>query len=170
MSEAVTIIRQAGEGERRAWAGGGLFTFKATSDETAGAMLLMEHRSERGKVTPLHLHPNEDEGFYVIAGEILVHVDGEESTVGVGGVFVVPRGTPHAFMVTSETAHLLAWQTPASGQEFYFGASDPVDGDAGPDVEPDWDRLRAVAQQSDAIELLGPPPFDTAAHEALETA
>ena len=36
MSSAVPIIRQAGEGEHLGFAGGGVFTVKATAAETAG--------------------------------------------------------------------------------------------------------------------------------------
>jgi quercetin dioxygenase-like cupin family protein len=161
MSQAVPIIRQAEEGERLAWAGGGTLTLKATAAETAGALLLQMFSGERGKVTPLHLHPEEDEGFFVIEGELLVHVDGEEHGVSRGGVFVCPRGVPHAFLVTSEHAQLLAWQTPASGEAFYREASDTTT-EADESHPPDWERLRAVAERSPSIELLGPPPFEAA--------
>ncbi len=170
MSGSVPIIRQAGEGERLGWAGGGVITMKATASETAGALMMQEFSGERGKVTPLHLHPNEDEGLYVIEGEILVHVDGEDHRVAQGGMFVCPRGVPHAFMVTSETAHLLAWQTPGTGEAFYREASDPVGAHAGDSHPPDWERLREVAARSDSIELLGPPPFTVTASSPAERA
>src|SRR4051812_36770615 len=130
MSPAVPIIRHAPEGERLAWAGGGVLTLKATADETAGALMLFAFSGERGKVTPMHRHPHEDEGLYVAEGGLLVQVDGAEHRRGQGGVFVCPRGVPHAFKVVSETAHLLSWQTPASGEPFYRAASDPAAPDA----------------------------------------
>ena len=117
MSTAVPIIRQDGEGEQMWFAGGGTFTWKATAEETGGAFLLLEDRMEQGKVTPLHLHPNEDEAIYVLEGELLVHFDGEEHRVGPGGLFVAPRGLPHAFMVVSESARVLGLQTPGSGEQ-----------------------------------------------------
>jgi len=79
----------------------------------------------------LHLHPHEDETIYVLAGEIIVSVDGEEHRLGEGGVFVAPPGLPHAF---------------------------PEDDASRP---PDLARLQEVAQRSETIELLGPPPFAT---------
>jgi quercetin dioxygenase-like cupin family protein len=122
MSTAIPIIRQDGEGELMWFAGGGAFTWKATSAETGGAFILLEDRMVRGKSTPFHLHPNEDEAIYVLEGELLVHIDGEEHRVGPGGLFFAPRGVPHAFMVTSETAHVLGWQTPGTGESFYRDA------------------------------------------------
>jgi quercetin dioxygenase-like cupin family protein len=169
MSSAVPIVRQAGEGERLGFAGGGVFTVKATAAETGGAFLLMEHRSVGGKSTPLHTHP-EDEAIYVLEGELLVHIDGEEHHVGKGGFFVAPRGVPHAMLVTSETAHMLALQTPGTGEAFYRDASDPVDSATDPSLAPDWARLRKVAEVSDSIQLLGPPPFAAEQQKAAAAA
>ena len=112
MSSAVPIIRQAGEGEQMWFAGGGTFTWKATAAETGGAFIMLEDRMARGKTTPLHTHPNQDEAIYVLEGELLVDIEGEQHRVGQGGLFVAPRGMPHAFMVTSETAHVLSGANP----------------------------------------------------------
>ncbi len=165
MSSAVPIIRQDGEGERMWFAGGGIFTWKATGAETGGAFLLMEDRMEGGKVTPFHLHPNEDEAIYVLEGELLVDVDGEQHPVRQGGFFLAPRGVPHAFMVTSESARVLALQTPGTGESFYRDAGEPVHSAADAARPADFARLREVAERSASIELLGPPPFDDALHE-----
>lgn len=166
MSTAVPIIRQDGEGELMWFAGGGAFTWKATAAETGGAFILMEDRMKGGKVTPLHLHPDEDEAIYVLEGELLVDVEGEQHRVGRGGFFFAPRGVAHAFMVTSQTAHVLALQTPGTGESFYRDAGEPVSSAADASRPPDWDRLREVAERSRCIELLGPPPFAAARQEA----
>jgi quercetin dioxygenase-like cupin family protein len=165
MSTAVPIIRQAGEGEQLWFAGGGVFTMKASAAETGGAFILLEDRMVRGKTTPLHLHPNEDEAIYVLEGELLVDVEGEQHRVGQGGLFVAPRGVPHAFMVTSETAHILSLQTPGTGEAFYRALTEPVSSAADASRPPDWARLREVAERSESIELLGPPPFAAAQQE-----
>ena len=165
MSKVVPIIRQAGEGEQMWFAGGGVMTWKATAAETGGAFLLLEDRMARGKMTPLHQHPNDDEAIYVIEGEILAHVEGEEHPVGAGGLFFAPRGVPHAFMVTSETAHVLALLTPGTGEAFYRDAGEPADADTDAS-RVDFARLREVAERSESIELLGPPPFAEAASQS----
>jgi quercetin dioxygenase-like cupin family protein len=162
MASAVTVIRQAGEGEQFWFAGGGLLTMKAISAETGGAFALFEDREVGGKSTPLHLHPGDDEVIYVLEGEILVHVHGEEYRVGQGGAFAAPRGVPHAFLVTSETARLLALTVPGTGwaEVQYRELCEPASPDAVPGSRPpDFARIRAVAERSDCIEILGPPPF-----------
>jgi quercetin dioxygenase-like cupin family protein len=159
MSSAVPIIRNRGDGERMWFAGGGVLTWKATAAETGGAFLMFEDRMERGKVTPLHIHPGQDEAIYVLDGEIVAHVEEAQHRVGAGGLFFAPRGVPHAFMVASATAHILSLQTPGSGESFYREAGEPATSDADASRPPDWGRLRRVAEGSDSIEILGPPPF-----------
>jgi quercetin dioxygenase-like cupin family protein len=95
-------------------------------EETDGVFMLIEDRMQKGKTTLLHAHPHEDETFIVLEGEILVHVDGSEHRVGPGGIAVAPRGTKHAFLVTSEVGRILALQTPGTGEPpFYRDASAP---------------------------------------------
>src|SRR5918911_2216551 len=167
MSAAVPIIRGEGEGERLWFAGGGVHVWKATSEETDGAFILFEDRMMRGKTTPLHTHPHEDETFVVLEGQILVHVEGTEHPVGPGGVAVVPRGTRHAFLVTSEMARILVLHTPGTGEAFYRDASEPSTDETDAERPPDLDRLRAAAQRHpDIIEILGPPPFEVAKESA----
>jgi len=145
------MVRDTGEGEQRWFCGGGLHTWKATRQDTGGAFLLFEDRLDLGKVTPLHRHPDADETFYMLEGEVLLHIDGEQWPLHTGGI-------PHAFMVTSELARMLCLQTPGSGEEFYRIASEPaVEGE--PAAPIDFDRVREAATQTGAIELLGPPPF-----------
>ena len=146
-------IRQQGEGERLYFCGGGTFTWKVTGADTGGAFFVIEDELVQGKVTPLHIHPDADETFYMIEGEILVHIDGNETTVGAGGLAMFPRNVPHAFMVTSPTARMLSFQNPAAGEAFYRHASE-----ASP-TPVDFDRIRAAAEATGAIQILGPPPF-----------
>src|SRR5919198_6179322 len=156
---ATATIRQRGEGEYLGFAGGGTVTMKAGSAATGGSLMVMEDRVVRGKTTPLHVHPNEEEAVYVLEGEIVAYLDGEERRVGPEGLLVVPRGVPHALLVTSETARLLGMVAPgATAETFFRDASDPVASES--EVRPpNFDRLLAVAQRSDFIEVLGPPPF-----------
>ncbi len=161
MNNPVPIIRAAGEGDRQSFLGGGLHTWKLLAEETGGAFFLFEDAMVQGKCTPLHRHPEADETTYVLEGEIVLNVDGKESRLGAGGMSFVPRGVPHAFLVVSDTARLLALQTPGIGQEFYRAASEPTTSDTSDAV--DIARLQASAQDNPrGVELLGPPPFEPA--------
>lgn len=170
MSTAGPVVRREGEGERLWFYGGGVFTVKATSAETGGSLFAFEDAMAQGKTTPLHLHPEEEEAIYVIEGELLVNIDGIEHLVGSGGFFVAPRGVPHALLVTSKIARVLAMLVPGKAEAFYRGASEPASSETSPAGPVDFDRLRQSAERNGSIEILGPPPFDKSRIEALVTA
>jgi quercetin dioxygenase-like cupin family protein len=158
MATLTATVRDSGEGEKRWFCGGGLHTWLATSEETGGAFLLFEFAGEQGKVTPLHLHPASDETFYILDGEIMLDLAGEKRPLSAGGIGVVPRGVPHAFMVTSAQTRFLTIQTPGTDEAFYRLASEPASEGSQP-IPVDFDRVRAAAHETGAIEILGPPPF-----------
>ena len=168
MPTAAPIVLAESDGDPL-WFNRDLLTFKATSEQTAGAFLLLEERSQRGKVTPLHIHPEEDESFYVLEGEVLVHIDGAEH-LGVPGSFIaIPRGVPHAFTVTSETARLLVLITPgsAAAEGFFRDAGDPAPERELPPRGPlEIERIQAAAERHGSVRLLGPPPFTPPAEVA----
>ena len=132
------------------------------AEETRGAFLLFEDRMEQGKMTPLHIHPDSDETMYVLEGEILMHLDGRQERVAAGGVAMAPRGVPHAFMVVSPVARMLCLHTPGSCESFYWGASEPIDGDGAGSGIVDLERVRASGQHHGGIQFVGPPPFEAA--------
>jgi quercetin dioxygenase-like cupin family protein len=158
MSALISTVRESDANERRWFCGGGVHTWIATDSDTGGTFLLFEDDLDQGKVTPLHQHPHAEETFYMLEGEILLSLDGQQIPLGAGGRAIIPRGVPHAFLVTSPRARMLCLQTPGGGEAFYRLASSPaVDGQPQPPV--DFDRVRQAAGDTDAIVLLGPPPF-----------
>ena len=159
MKAAIPVVRANGEGERLRFWGGGLITMKATAAETGGAFLLFEDFLEQGKTTPLHAHPNEDEVLYILEGEVLVQVDGQDHRVADRGMAFAPRGVPHAFLVTSPTARLLTLLTPGSAENFYRGASEPADAATDPAGPVDFARVQESAERTGGMQILGPPPF-----------
>ena len=155
------IVLDPDEGEAL-WFNNDLLTFKATGAQTGGAYLLVEELARRGKVTPLHTHPAEAETFYVLEGEALIHLDGDERSVTAGGFVSVPPGVPHAYLVTSEVARTLVLITPGSGamEEFFRDAGEPAAEHVLPQAGPlDIERIGAAAARTGAVEILGPPPF-----------
>jgi quercetin dioxygenase-like cupin family protein len=144
------------------WFNNDLLTFKATGAETGGAFLLVEELARRGKVTPLHVHPEEDETFYILEGQALLHLDGSEQSLTAGSFISVPSGVPHAYLVTSEVARSLVLVTPGSGpmEAFFRDAGEPAPERGLPPEGPlDIERIRAAAGRTGAVKILGPPPF-----------
>jgi quercetin dioxygenase-like cupin family protein len=154
------VIRAKEEGERLWFYGGGDFRVKATAEETGGSLFIFEDYMTQGKMTPLHLHPDEEEAIYLIEGELLVQVDGANHRVTSGGLCVVPRGVPHAFLVISDTARALVATSPGKTEAFFRGASEPVAALNGAAGTVDFAKLQQSAAHNGGIEILGPPPFD----------
>lgn len=158
------IALDPGEGEAL-WFNNDLLTFKATGAQTAGAYLFIEELARRGKVTPLHAHPAETETFYVLDGEALMHLDGDERSVAAGSFVSIPPGVPHAYLVTSELARTLVLITPGSAamEKFFREAGEATAEHILPAAGPlDIERIGAAAERTGAVEILGPPPFGAA--------
>src|SRR5690349_2607377 len=156
---ATPVVRAAGEAERYWFYGGGVHQWLVTDQQSDGALFVFEDEMEKGKTTPYHLHPDETECVYVLAGEILVNIDGDERLLGEGGFTMTPPGTPHAFIVTSDRARLLALHTPGAGAAFYLGASEPSTPELEAAAPVDFDRVTASAARTGGMHVLGPPPF-----------
>jgi quercetin dioxygenase-like cupin family protein len=144
------------------WFNNDLLTLKATGADTGGRFLAFEELARRGKVTPLHIHPDVEETFYILDGEAVFHLDGADVTLGAGGFASVPPGVPHAYVVTSETARCLLLITPGhpAMEAFFREAGEPAEERGLPDERPlDLPRISAAAEMTGAVVILGPPPF-----------
>jgi quercetin dioxygenase-like cupin family protein len=155
------VITTGGDGEV-VWFGGGAVRFKVTSEDTGGAFALIEDEAPRGKTTPLHSHPFR-ETFYVLEGEMVFHVDGEEASCGPGSVVSAAAGVPHAFLITSDSARFLTAFTPGDVAEAFLreGGDRPTSRDAEPPPL-DIPRVVAAGEKTGGMVFLGPPPFATA--------
>ena len=54
-----------------------------------------------------HSHPDTDEFFQVLAGELVIRLDDTEVRLGPGQSYVVPRGVPHQPVAEVETQILM---------------------------------------------------------------
>src|SRR6476660_2757317 len=80
------------------WFNGALQNVKLPGEWSDDALCLVEVTSTEGRATGLHTDPSH-ETFYVLEGEMLFHVDGDEHPAVAGETVAIPRGVPHAFMV-----------------------------------------------------------------------
>jgi quercetin dioxygenase-like cupin family protein len=107
-----SIAHGPGEGEHL-WFFGGLTTIKADGAKTGGRVMVTEQLGPRASGSPLHVHHNEDEWFYVLEGELTIWVDGRTVVAAAGSFVFGPRDVPHTFVVSSEQARFLLVTEPA---------------------------------------------------------
>jgi quercetin dioxygenase-like cupin family protein len=96
------------------WGFGALWTPKATAEQTGGRFSMIEEVAPRGEGTPLHVHREDDETFYVLEGELTFYLNegGQPIPASAGSFVHIPGGVVHAFQVDSETARYLITTTP----------------------------------------------------------
>jgi len=99
------------------WWFGQLAVVKAAAADTGGAYALVEITAAAGYATPLHLHRNEDEGFWIIDGNATFEVGDEIVEAGPGTYLFGPRDIPHRWTAGPDGAHLLYVFAPAGLEE-----------------------------------------------------
>jgi uncharacterized RmlC-like cupin family protein len=96
---------------------------KASVDSTGGAFTIFEENEPVD--TPLHVHANEDELFYVLEGEHVFRVGEDEFRVGPRGLVFAPRGVPHSQRrVVPRTGRVLVLASPTGLEGFFRELAD----------------------------------------------
>jgi quercetin dioxygenase-like cupin family protein len=139
------------EGEARWWLGG-LATIKATGKQTGGRYTLVEVLDPEGE-GPLHVHHREDEGFWVLEGELTFEIGDETIKASPGSFLFGPKDVPHRYTVDSGPARLLFVLSPAGFEELIYATSEPAKERTlppqpeGPPSEAEMEQLRALVRQ-----------------------
>lgn len=127
-------------------------------DDRPEASLVRMH-CPPGDQPPLHVHADEDEGFYVLAGSLTVWAgDAEPISLVPGEYALAPHGVPHTYRAGDEGAVMLVTSTPGRFVAFLREAGQVAERPELPalDGPPDVDRLAQTAA-AHGITLLGPP-------------
>ena len=119
MNQPATL-RTSSEGRTIAVVGD-VYRFMATGDDTNGKYALWEAIVPPGGGPPPHVHSREEEGFYILEGEITFQI-GEKRVVATTGTFAnMPVGTPHSFKNESgRPARMLISVAPAGLEQMFF--------------------------------------------------
>jgi len=120
------VVNHAGEGRTVAVVGD-VYRFLATGDETDGRYALWEAIVSPGGGPPPHVHSREEEGFYILEGEITFQIGGERRVATAGMFANMPVGTPHSFKnETARPARMLISVAPAGLENMFFEVGQPV--------------------------------------------
>jgi quercetin dioxygenase-like cupin family protein len=118
-----------------------------SGSETGGTFALLESWAPAGDRTPLHVHRDTDEGFYVLEGELTLWAGDETHVLRAGDGLLAPNGIPHTLRVGDSGARWLVASMPADFEAFVRAVSAEAPGP---------DRLTEIAAEHD-IDILGPP-------------
>ena len=122
-----------------------------------------------GRPPPAHLHPEQDEHFRVLDGELTARVGDEERTLSAGDTLTVPRGTKHQMWNASAGEARARWETrPAGRTEEWFRAVDRAIADAGGKSPGPLAMGPLIDEYDDVFRLaVGPPVVTGPAVKAL---
>jgi len=138
---------------------GDVYRFLALGADTHGRYALWEALVPPGGGPPPHVHSREEEGFYVLEGEITFGVGSERLLAGAGTFLNMPIGTPHSFRNEStRPARLLISVAPAGLEEMFFevGVALPEGAQiALPPTPAEIEKLLAIAPRY-GVEILLP--------------
>src|ERR1700738_2633034 len=126
MATRTPTLRKPGEGRTVAVVGD-VYRLLATGEDTSGKYALWEAIVPPGGGPPPHVHSREEEGFYVLEGEVTIHI-GEKRMVATAGMFAnMPVGMPHSFKNESKKpARMLISVAPAGLEKMFFEVGVPV--------------------------------------------
>jgi len=126
-------------------------TVKASADETAGAVSVLEAEEPPGFGPPIHVHHDSAEAFYVLEGEYVMYLEDREVVCPAGSFIFIPRGARHGFKVGDVQSRKLNFYFPAAMIGYFDDLAAALQRDDMAD-----DELAAIAR-THAMEVVGPP-------------
>ncbi len=106
---------------------GDIYRFLVTGKETNGSYAQWEAIVPPGGGPPPHIHSREEEGFYVLEGEITFTVEGKRLVAKAGTFANMPPGTQHSFKNESQRpARMLITVAPAGLEQMFFESGVPL--------------------------------------------
>src|ERR1700690_4195635 len=106
---------------------GDLYRFLATGEDTNAKYAIWEAIIPPGGGTPPHVHSREEEGFYILEGEVTLSLGDELLVAGAGMFASVSVGILHSFRnQTNRPAKMLISVAPAGLEQMFFEVGQPV--------------------------------------------
>ena len=113
--------------ENARWWFDALAVIKTRAADTNGQLTIIEVTEPPNAEAPLHVHHHEDEGFYVLAGDVTIHVGDNIVEAGPGDFAFGPRDIPHRYTVGRDGCRMLFICTPGGFEDLVIGMSRPAE-------------------------------------------
>ncbi len=93
---------------------------KISQKDTNGSLTVFEYTGNEKGGPPLHIHPHQDEIFFIVEGEYLFQVGDDKHNLKAGDTIFLPRGVPHAFAQLTATGKMFFLFQPSGKMEDFF--------------------------------------------------
>ena len=118
----VVKVKESRFGEKTLIGGKSPNDIKVSQKDTNGDLSVFEYVGKEKGGPPLHVHPHQDEIFFIVQGEYLFQVGEEKHTLKAGDTIFLPRTVPHAFAQLTDNGTMFFLFQPSGKMEDYFRA------------------------------------------------
>ena len=127
-------------------------TYKVLTQDSGGALFVLEQSNQKKGGPPRHLHHDVDELFYSLEGDYVVEIGSERFHLKTGDCVLGPREIPHAWAFAGGApGRLLISFAPAGKMEAFFNQRENRG------IKPGAYTNDASFMRAFGMELLGPP-------------
>ncbi|WP_145028297.1 cupin domain-containing protein [Caulifigura coniformis] len=138
---------------------GDVYRILVSGEQTAGAYSVVEAIVPPGSGPPPHRHSREDEGFYVLEGELTITVDGRRETLSPGMFGNLPVGSLHFFRNEgSVPVRMLITVAPAGFEQMFMEVGVPLPPGSKSAPPPSHDDIARLLEASNRYGVEIQPP------------
>ncbi|MDQ3630476.1 MAG: quercetin 2,3-dioxygenase, partial [Actinomycetota bacterium] len=119
------MLTRNGEGEARWWFAN-LAEIKVTAEQTGGLLSILEITEPPNAAGPWHVHHREDEGFWILEGDVTLQIGDETIEAHAGDFAFGPRDIPHRYTVGDAGCRMLFIMTPGGFENLVREMSVPA--------------------------------------------
>ena len=123
---------------------------KISKKDTGNQLAVFEYIGYEKTGPALHLHFNQDEIFYVVAGEYRFVVGNDTMLLKSGDTIFLPRNIPHTWIQLTDTGRLVYLVQPAGKMEEFFRTMNSL---THPPAQEEIDRIH----REHDMKVVGPP-------------
>ncbi len=123
---------------------------KIASKDTDGALSVFEYIGNEKGGPPLHIHPHQDEIFFIVSGEYHFQVGSEHYQLQTGDTIFLPRNVPHTFAQVSTSGKMIFLFQPSGKMEDFFRAIGNLN-------TPPKPEIAAKIFEEHGMKIVGPP-------------
>jgi quercetin dioxygenase-like cupin family protein len=130
------------------------FSTKVSGADVGKTYTAIEVHTPPGRGPELHIHLDQNELFFMLAGSIGLQCGSDRMVLRAGDAFMAPANVPHAYVTLgTEPAHMLNVFDPSGDIEAFFAQYAPL---VNVDGEPDHKKLAEVYAKH-GMKVVGPP-------------
>lgn len=93
---------------------------KVSQKDTNGDLTIFEYTGNEKGGPPLHVHPHQDEIFFIVQGEYLFQVGEDKHSLKAGDTIFLPRTVPHTFAQLTDNGKMFFLFQPSGQMEEFF--------------------------------------------------